>query len=366
MQQIATREDVRRAVGNRLICGLPGTSFDAESKEILREINPLGIILFARNVESPEQICELSMEIKSWQKDKPILISVDQEGGRVARIKSPATQWPAARTLGSIDDVKLTQNMGQALGKELRAMNIDLSFAPVLDVDTNADNPVIGDRSFSSDPLQVSRHAIAFANGLQEAKVAGCGKHFPGHGDTHLDSHFALPHIEHELERIKEIEWTPFKNAVAAGFEAIMSAHVVLECIDPKHPATLSHKVIEYLRQDIGFDGILFSDDLDMKALADNYAAQDIAQLGTEAGIDCFLACNDPTFLFEFYRSLIQLVETQKLSHVDLLKTETRLIQFRDKHTYAPTSWKESKSLIGCPAHKDLVQEAQDRHRSIC
>ncbi len=364
MQQIATREDVRRALGNRIVCGIPGTGFDAEAKEILREIQPLGLILFSHNIESPEQVCELNAEIKAWQKEKPLLICVDQEGGRVARIRAPATVWPSAEKLGTIGDPSLTRNIGRALGQELRAMNFDLTFAPVLDINTNPDNPVIGDRAFASSPEQTAEQAIAFAQGLASAQVASCGKHFPGHGDTLLDSHFDLPYVEHELERLREVEWRPFKEACAAGFEAMMSAHLVISCLDPQHPATLSQPVMDHLRTEIGFEGVIFSDDLDMKALADNYSAKEIAHLGTQAGIDCFLACKNASFLFDFFRELIHIVEEEKITHVDLLKSEKKLTRFRDKHIHPVQSWSTAKTIVACSEHKNLSQEAEARYQA--
>ena len=364
MPQIATREDVRRALGNRIVCGIPGPSFDAEAKEILREIQPLGLILFSHNIESPEQVCELNAEIKSWQKEKPLLICVDQEGGRVARIRAPATVWPSAEKLGQIDDPSLTHDVGRALGQELRAMNFDLTFAPVLDINTNPENPVIGDRAFSASPKQTALHAIAFAKGLKAAQIASCGKHFPGHGDTLLDSHFELPYVEHDLERLREVEWQPFKDACVAGFEAMMSAHLVISCLDPEHPATLSESVMRHLRTEIGFEGIIFSDDLDMKALADNYSAKEIARLGTQAGIDCFLACKDPSFLFEFFRELIHNAEEEKITHLALLESEKKLTHFRDKHIHPVQSWSTAKNIVGCAKHKNLSQEVDARYRA--
>ena len=246
MYNIATKEDIRRAVGNRIICGFSGTSLNAELKEILRDIQPLGLILFSRNVESPEQICELNAEIKSWQKDKPLILAIDQEGGRVARVRSPATEWPAARKLGTINDTLLTKKVGSALGHEMRALNFDLCFAPVLDVDTNPDNPVIGDRSFSSLPEIVAKHAVEFFKGMQDSGIAGCGKHFPGHGACTQDSHDE-PGVSFEEPGDHLI---PFKELLAK-LPSIMVGHLEFPLVDESsRPASRSRTLMDILRKD--------------------------------------------------------------------------------------------------------------------
>ncbi|MEO0814267.1 MAG: glycoside hydrolase family 3 N-terminal domain-containing protein, partial [Myxococcota bacterium] len=221
-----TREDLRRAAGRRIICGFAGTSVDAELKEVLREVRPLGVILFARNIESPEAAAELIRELKSLpeRKDDPLMVSVDQEGGRVARVRAPATEWPPMRELGRLRNSRLTEEVGFALGTELRGLGFDLDYTPVLDVDTNPANPVIGDRAFSENAAEAGDLAASLLRGLNRAGVGGCGKHFPGHGDTELDSHLALPRVEHELALIQEREWEPYRRAIAAGLDAVMTA----------------------------------------------------------------------------------------------------------------------------------------------
>ena len=262
------REEIRRAAGRAIVCGFEGSAVDAELRELLREVRPAGLIFFARNIESPEQLLELSRELKALRPDEPLLLSVDQEGGRVARMKSPATEWPALRELGASDDPALAERLGRALALELRAVGIDVDFAPVLDVDTNPDNPVIGDRAFGSRPEEVGRLGAAFVRGMQGAGVGACGKHFPGHGDTAIDSHLDLPSVEHDLERLRRVEWPPFAAAIEAGVDAIMTAHVLVPALDAEHPGTLSPEVLGRLRDELGFQGVIVSDDIEMKAVA--------------------------------------------------------------------------------------------------
>ena len=359
----ATRSEIRRAAGRLICCGFDGTSVTAELKEILREVNPMGLILFARNIESPEQVAELNRELKllRTQKDDPLLLSVDQEGGRVARIKRPATEWPPMRQLGMLGDAKLVERVGRALGRELRAMNFDVDFAPVLDVDTNPKNPIIGDRSFAREPEVVAELGAALVKGLQGAGVGACGKHFPGHGDTDLDSHLALPKVEHELPRLREIEWPPFRAAIEAGVGAIMTAHVVTESLDARVPATLSPTVLGYLRDELSFSGVIVSDDVEMKAVADRYTARELAELGLRAHVDLFLACHRPDVISDMYRAIVQLVEDELVSHDDLLDAEQRVVAWRDAYYKAPLTTQAVKTTVGCAEHADLVEEIRRR-----
>ena len=197
------------------------------------------------------------------------------------------------RTLAQASDPDLTRDAARILGRQLRALGFNLDFAPVLDVDTNPHNPVIGDRSFGDEPDQVIEQALAFAEGLHAGGLLSCGKHFPGHGDTDLDSHLALPALRHGRSRLEEIELRPFRAAVGR-LPSLMTAHVIFEALDAEVPATMSRKVIEdLLRREIGYAGAVFSDDLEMKAVSDRYAIEDAGVLAIEAGCDLLLVCSD-------------------------------------------------------------------------
>ena len=355
-----TREDIRKAAGELITCGFIGNQIDAELKEILRETQPAGIIFFTRNFESPEHLAELARELKCHRPQDPFLLSIDQEGGRVARVKTPATLWPPMRDLGTIDDPELTYRVGQTLAFELRAMNMDVDFAPVLDVDTNPDNPIIGDRSFGDHPELVSRHGAALVRGLQDAGIGACGKHFPGHGDTDLDSHLDLPIVSHDLRRLREVEWPPFKASIEAGVGAIMTAHVVMEAIDENHPATLTHKALQFLRNELAFDGVVISDDLEMKAVADRYSVAEMAELGMSSGVDHFLACKQPQVVLELYRAIIHAVEKEIISHEDLALKAKRVRKWKERFYKPPVEPNQLKK-VGCEEHQRLAQEILTR-----
>ncbi len=360
-RQVATRQDIRRAAGRLIICGFAGRSVTAELKEILREVQPAGLILFARNVESPEQVAELNRELKLLRQDEPLLMCVDQEGGRVARIAAPATVWPPMRRLGQSRDADLAQRVGAALARELRAMSFDVDFAPVLDVDSNAANPVIGDRSFAADSATVAKLGAAFVRGMQGAGVAACGKHFPGHGDTDVDSHVGLPRISHPLSRLREVEWPPFRAAIAAGLGAVMTAHVVVEQLDEERPATLSAAALAPLRRELGFAGVIVSDDLEMKAVADHYRVDAMAALGLNAGVDVFLVCHAPDQILALYRAIVQAAESARISHDTLLAAEKRLVAWRRTFYAPPTPVRRVRDVVGCGEHQRLVEEIAAR-----
>lgn len=286
--------DLELLAGNVIVCGFHGLEAPATVHRWLAEGSVAGLILFKRNIADVDQTAGL---IASCTADNdptsPILVCVDQEGGRVARLGAPVLQLPPMRTLAAAGDPRLTRDAGFVLGQQLRAIGFNLDFAPVLDVDTNPANPIIGDRAFGSTPSDVIEHALAFADGLHAGGVLTCGKHFPGHGDTHQDSHEELPTLPHDLARLNEVELPPFRSAVGR-VASIMTAHILFEALDPTVPATMSKAAIErLLRQDVGFRGAVFSDDLEMDAVSDNYEIDEAGVLAIEAGCDLLLVCSD-------------------------------------------------------------------------
>ena len=284
---------LRRQVGQLLIAGFNGHQLPVELKRLAREFGLGGVILFARNVADPEQVAELCYDAARLDPELPLWVSVDQEGGRVARLKAPFTEWPPMATLGRSGDVHLAERFARALAAELKAVGITLDYAPVLDVHTNPNNPVIGDRALADKAGDVARLGAAIIRTLQKEGVAACGKHFPGHGDTGTDSHHELPLVEHPLERLREVEFVPFRAAVEAQVAAIMTGHVFLPALDDKRPATLSKRIVtDLLRDELGYQGLILSDDLEMKAIASEYSAPQSAVLAVEAGCDGVLICS--------------------------------------------------------------------------
>jgi beta-N-acetylhexosaminidase len=283
---------LRRQIGQLLIAGFDGQQVSVELKALARDMGLGGVILFARNIAEPGQVAEVAYEAAHLLPDLPLWVSVDQEGGRVARLKTPFTEWPPMATLGRSGDPALAERFARALGSELAAVGVTLDYAPVLDVHTNPQNPVIGDRALADKATDVARLGAAIVRGLQAEGIAACGKHFPGHGDTSTDSHLELPLVEHPLERLRAVEFVPFVAAIEAQVAMVMTAHVLLPALDEARPATLSRRVVHgLLRDELKYDGVILSDDLEMKAVASGYDVPGAAVLAVEAGCDGVLVC---------------------------------------------------------------------------
>ncbi len=275
--------------GALLWVSLPGPVLTMEDRNFLQRIDPAGVVIFRENVVTPSQVRDLNLSIREACPSGQVLIAVDQEGGRVARLREGVPQLPPMRTLGEMEDPERIRTAGRDLGRALRQMGFDIDFAPVLDVDSNAANPIIGDRSFSSDPLKVGPMAMAFAQGLLEEGIIPCGKHFPGHGATDLDSHLDLPFVHADRETLENRELLPFRHAISAGIPLLMTAHVVYPAWDDKSPATLSRAIITgLLRERLGFSGLVLSDDLLMKAVAKEGVVK-AALAALDAGCDGLL-----------------------------------------------------------------------------
>lgn len=234
-------DEPEHLAGGVIVGGFDGAVLPDVIRERLSRGLLAGVILFRRNIVDVVQVHTLCASIVAASRSIPPLLSIDQEGGRVARLRDGVTLLPPMRTLGRIDDPALTRRAALAVGRELAALGINLNFAPVCDVDSNPANPIIGDRSFGREVATVCRHVVAFNEGLEDAGVMGCAKHFPGHGDTETDSHMELPRLPHPIERLEQVELPPFRAAIRAGVASIMTAHVLFEAIDPERPATCRH-----------------------------------------------------------------------------------------------------------------------------
>lgn len=297
--------------GQLLFAGFEGTQVPDDLAELIAAGRVGGAILFARNVCDPEQVRALVAALHAHAPtNAPLTVCIDQEGGRVQRLRAPWTEWPSLRQIGAMRSLDATRGFATALGRELADLRIDLDFAPVADVDSNADNPVIGDRSFSGDPEEVARHACAFTLALQATGIAACGKHFPGHGDTRVDSHYSLPKLDADWDRLHAVELPPFRALAKCGVASIMTAHVLLERIDSEHPATLSRAAIGCLREDLGYDGLVFTDDIEMAAVADRYDPGELTRLSLEAGADSLLVCSRADLRIRVLNALESLPKT--------------------------------------------------------
>jgi beta-N-acetylhexosaminidase len=322
-----------RDIGQLLIGSFPGTAVPEELRSLAREFDLGGVILFGRNVDLPEQVAELAGDAELLGREMPAWVSIDQEGGRVARLKEPFTRWPPMAVLGRAGSDALAERFGRALARELRAVGITLDYAPVLDIHTNPKNPVIGDRALAEKADEVARLASAIIRALQSEGVAACGKHFPGHGDTSTDSHLELPLVEHPPDRLRAVEFEPFRAAIKEQVAFIMTAHLLVPALDEQRPATLSPAIVQrLLREELGYEGVILSDDLEMKAVSARMAVPQAAVQAIQAGCDGVLVCSgDLDLQAATLEALVKAVEAGEIARARLDEAMKRLRKAKER-----------------------------------
>jgi beta-N-acetylhexosaminidase len=354
---------VRQDVGQLLVGSFHGTALPVELRSLARAFDLGGVILFKRNIESPEQVAELAFDAESLGRLMPAWVSVDQEGGRVARLREPFTRWPPMAALGRSGDAGLARRFAEALASELRAVGITLDYAPVLDIHTNPANPVIGDRALADNARDVARLGAILVDALQGGGVAACGKHFPGHGDTSVDSHHELPIVEHPPDRLQAVEFEPFRAAIDARVAFMMTAHVLVPALDDRRPATLSPAVLGLLRNELGFDGVIVSDDLEMKAIAARHDVAEAAVDAIRAGCDGVLVCaGDCDVQAAALEALIYAVEDGRITRgrFDEALRHMRVAKerFLGGPRPAPSARLEQvRQVVGREAHQMIAEE---------
>ncbi len=342
-------------LGSLFMVGIPQPTLDNQTRVQLQELRPGGIILFRRNYTTPDALATLCAELHSLFSTQRPIIALDHEGGRVHRLSPPFTHFPAMLNVGRTNSVDLAYRVGLAMGHELRSVGIDLDFAPVLDVLTNPANTVIGDRAFSTDPYQVALFGRAQARGLRDAGIIPCGKHFPGHGGTLLDSHEDLPRDDRSREELTRIDLYPFQQAIAEGLEMIMTAHVLYPALDPDLPATVSPKILNsLLRQQIGFNGVIITDDLEMGAVV-RHSTIDQAVINTlTAGADMLLVCHKIELAIVARNACVQAVESGAVQQARIEEAARRISALKIAHQQRQLPVGES---IGRHEHAQLVEE---------
>jgi beta-N-acetylhexosaminidase len=356
-------EDLRRAAGQLLTIGFAGDAAPSSVLDALADGTIGGVILFRRNVVDVAQVAALNATLHAAAQagGSPVpFIALDQEGGRVVRLREPLTPIPPMRVVGERGSTDLASRIGEVIATEVAALGFNVNFAPVLDVDTNPDNPVIGDRSFSRDPRKVAYMAGSFQLGHNIAGVIACGKHFPGHGDTDTDSHLALPTLLHDRKRLNEVELVPFKAAVSAKFPMIMTAHVICAALDPIYPATLSPALIDgLLRRELGYEGVVVSDCLEMKAVADHYTITDMVERCLMAGVDHMLICHTEEKWRAAHAHLVARAQEDEAVCTRLMESAARVAALKALYfgtlarpwTPAP-GWRD---VLGCEAHRAIL-----------
>ncbi len=357
--------NLEQKIGQLLMVGFKGLSPSREIKELITKYHIGGVILFERNIKSPLQIAELCQELQSLSPETPLFIAIDQEGGKnFSRLKNPFTRFPGNRGLGQCfletKSIKLAYQFGEITAKELSAVGINFNLAPVLDVNTNPKNPIIGKRAFGEDPHLVSELGLAVIAGLQDNKVIACGKHFPGHGDTIVDSHKELPIIDHDLERLRKVELRPFEHAIKNGLKTVMTAHVLYSKLDDKFPATLSRRIIDgLLREELGFKGLVLTDDLEMGAIANSFEIGEATAKAVKAGINILLISHHPDKQKRAFEAIATAVKKGEISQ-EMIDFSWKWIIDLKKSFLCPSPPPEAeriKQIVGAPEHREVAKE---------
>ncbi|MCA1012764.1 beta-N-acetylhexosaminidase [Halobacillus halophilus] len=326
---------MEQKVSQTLYIGVQGLTLSNQEKEMISQNQVGGVILLGRNVESAPQLRDLVDSIRQANATNPtpLFLGIDEEGGRVSRIPDSAIMnLPASKKIGDTIDTELARHTGRLLAEKVKAFGFNMNFAPVLDIVNNPSNQVIGDRSFGETPERVKNMGIPAMQAIQSERVIPVVKHFPGHGNTSVDSHYDLPVVEESIEELRDFEWVPFQTAVEQGADAIMTAHILFPELDQQYPATLSKTIITgILREQLDFNGLVITDDMAMGAISNNYGTSEAAVLSIQAGADMVLLTDTSQFQ-NVKDSLIKAVRDGQIPESQLNTSVTRILQ--KKETY--------------------------------
>jgi beta-N-acetylhexosaminidase len=322
-------------LGQMLIGGIEGYEIDLGAKQMIEELHVGGFILFGKNIGSTEQLLELNNALKSANTINkiPLFISVDEEGGRVSRIPNTIINLPTNKDIGNINNEEFAYEIGMLLAEKVKAFGFNMNFAPVLDINSNPKNPVIGDRAFGSEPEVVRDLGIQTMTGISFGGVIPVVKHFPGHGDTAVDSHVGLPSVENDLERLKSFELIPFEAAINNGAECVMVAHILLPKIDAENPASLSSAIItDILRRQMNFDGVVITDDMTMGAIMKNYDLAAAAVQAVKAGNDIVLVAHKYENALATMKSLNEAVQAGEITEQRIDQSVYRILKLKQSY----------------------------------
>ena len=362
VEQTLAKLSLEARIGQMMMVGFDGLSAPSHVLEWLEAGRAGSVVLFARNVATPAQVAELTASLRAAA-PCPILIAVDQEGGIVARLRHPFTESPGNMALGAIvgdDALAIAARVAETLAREMRAVGIDWNLAPCIDVLSNPANPAVGVRSPGADPARVAALGAALVRGFQANGVAACAKHFPGHGDTAVDSHLDLPVIDADLARVRSVDLKPFAAAIEAGVASVMAAHVVSRAIDAEHPATLSRAVqTGLLRESMGFDGVITTDCMEMRAVADRYGAGESTVMAALAGADSIVHSHTPARQQAAYDAMLEAARSGRLPGERIDASVRRLLALKAR--FARRAEPGALEVVGCEAHQLAGLEAARR-----
>jgi len=368
-QAVNRRElSLREKIGQLIVTGLPGLTIAEELRELVREWKIGNIILFAYNAENKSQLAALCGDLQRLALEEtgyPALISIDQEGGRVTRLPQDAVNVPGAMAVAATGRPDYALEAGRITAKELKALGINFNLAPVLDINNNKRNPVINVRAYGDTAETVTTYGLQMLRGLQEQGVLAAVKHFPGHGDTEVDSHLGLPSVSKTLEALEELELQPFRAAIAAGAEALTIAHMLFPAIEPERvPATMSREIVTgLLKRELGYEGLIISDCLEMDAIQKYYGTAQGALGALKAGIHLLFVSHTPALVRETVQVIEQAVLSGDLPMETIDEAVDKVLYYKMKYA-SPSEEAPPLSLVGCEAHRSQASAISEA--SIC
>ncbi|SES29994.1 beta-N-acetylhexosaminidase [Psychrobacillus sp. OK032] len=331
---IISKMTLKEKIGQMIFTGVKGTIYSDETKRLVSSDKVGGLIFYKKNLKDVNETTTLLNAIKKESENEkfPLFLGVDQEGGRISRLPG-LSKLPTNKEIGKLNDPSYSYKIGIHLGEEMNAFGFNLDFAPVLDVNSNPKNPVIGDRSFGNDVEIVSDLGIQTMKGIQSQNVISVVKHFPGHGDTAVDSHLELPIMEKSLEDLQKLELIPFKRAIGEGADVVMVAHILLPKIDPEFPSSMSHEIITtILRDQFQFDGVVMTDDMTMNAIMDNYEIGQAAVDAVKAGNDIVLIAHEYANVIKAMNAIEKSVNDGEISVERINESVYRILALKEKY----------------------------------
>jgi beta-N-acetylhexosaminidase len=335
IEQKLSKMTIDEKIGQLVMAGLDNYVNNKHSKALIKTFHVGGFILLEQNIKNINQALVLINSLKETNSSNsiPLFLGIDEEGGRVTRMPSKFVKLPANKAIGQVDNSSFSYKIGGILGQELKAFGLNVDFAPVLDINSNPKNPVIGDRSFGTNSTVVSKLGIQTMKGIQVRNIIPVIKHFPGHGDTSVDSHVGLPVVYNNMKRLNSFELVPFSRAIENGADMVMIAHILLPKIDPENPASFSKTIItEVLRNSLKFNGVVITDDMTMGAIAKNYNIGEAAVKSLNAGTDIILVCHDYVKEIEVLKAIKNSVSDGTLSVQAIDEKVYRVLRLKEKY----------------------------------
>lgn len=334
ISEVISKMDLEEKIGQMILAGISGTTMDTDAKKLINQSHVGGIIFYKYNLENSVQTVQLVNQMKAENSSNlPLFLGVDQEGGRVTRLPGKLVNFPSNKQIGEINNPEFSYKIGTLLGMELKEFGLNLDFAPVLDINSNPNNPVIGDRSFGNNTDIVSELGTQTMRGIQSQNIIPTIKHFPGHGDTSVDSHLELPIVNKKLKELMKLELIPFERAIDQGADVVMVAHILIPELDKNNPASMSKIVItDILREQLDFTGVIITDDMTMGAIVEHFDIGKAAVESVKSGSDIILVGHDYTNVVKILASLKKAIQEGEISEQRINESVERIIKLKRKY----------------------------------